>query len=311
MRLAARPVALLARTASGIRVFLGFFGRRLYNRWNEDHIYFSGAALSFNVLITILPLGLLVLSLSGLALRGNDELQQGLRDWLETANPLVPEATRLEIEGTLFSGGNGIPGIIGIVFLLWLASRLFGTIRTAFDTIFEVPGGRNIVLGKLYDFLLAILVAVCFVAAIVFTAMAETITESPLGAIVQGWPVIGSLAGEGFARILGTTFTVLLFFMLYKAAPNRKVGAGQALVATLIATVFTALGTRLYVWSIGHPGWGVVYGSFARVMATCFLLYWECVILLGAAEISQILHEWHRVTRSMSLRRRGASGLRR
>ena len=53
------------------------------------------------------------------------------------------------------------------------------------------------------------------------------------------------------------------------------------------------------MWVIGNPGWGVVYGSLARVMATFFLLYWECVILLGAAEISQIAHEWHKVARTM------------
>ncbi len=92
---------------------------------------------------------------------------------------------------------------------------------------------------------------------------------------------------------------LLLFFTLFKAAPNRKVSIGQALLATVIAAVFTVLGTQIYMWVIGHPGWGVVYGALARVMATFFLLYWECVILLGAAEISQIVHEWHKVARTM------------
>lgn len=281
-------------------VFLRFCGRRLYNRWNDDHVFFSGAALSFNVLITILPLGLLILSLSSLALQENNELENGLRDWLKTANPLIPDETRLELESAFFAGNSGIPGIIGFIALLWLVSRLFGTIRTAFDTIYEVPGGRNIVLGKLYDFLLAILVAVCFLAAILFSTMARLITDSPVGVVVSNWPVIGSLIGGVVAQVLGTTFTMLLFFMLYKAAPNRKVGTGQAALATLIATVFTALGTQLYVWTVGHPGWGIVYGSMARVMATLFLLYWECVILLGAAEVSQILYEWRCVSGSMS-----------
>jgi len=42
-----------------------------------------------------------------------------------------------------------------------------------------------------------------------------------------------------------------------------------------------------------------VYGSMARLIATFFLLYWECVILLGAAEISQIVHEWVSVRRTI------------
>ena len=295
------PAASAVRGSAGrVWVFLRFFGRRLYNRWNDDHIFFSGAALSFNVLITILPLGLLIISLSGLAIQEHSDLRKGLQDWMETANPLLPEETRIEIESTVYDG-SGISGVVGFVFLLWLVSRLFGTIRTAFDTMFEVPVGRNILLGKLYDFLLAILVAVCFVAAILFSAMARLITDSPIGELVSRWPVIGSLAGGGVAQVLGTSFTMLLFFMLYKAAPNRKVGFGQALLATVIATVFTALGTQLYLWTVSSPGWGIVYGSMARAMATFFLLYWECVILLGAAEVSQILHEWRRVTGSMAV----------
>jgi membrane protein len=290
----------VSRACGRIWVFLRFFGRRLYNKWNDDRIFFSGAALSFNVLITILPLGLLILSLSSLAFQENSDLEEGLRDWMKATNPLIPEGTRLELESTFLSGSSGIPGIIGFAVLLWLVSRLFGTIRTAFDPIYEVPGGRNIFLGKLYDFMLAILVAVCFVAAILFSAMARLLTDSTIGVVVSKWPLIGSLTGGGVAQVLGTTFTMLLFFMLYKAAPNRKVGFGQAVLATGIATVFTALGTQLYVWTVSSPGWGIVYGSLARVMATFFLLYWECVILLGAAEVSQILYEWRGVSGSMS-----------
>ncbi|MEN8207716.1 MAG: YihY/virulence factor BrkB family protein [Candidatus Fermentibacteria bacterium] len=280
-------------------IFIRFFGRRLYNRWNDDSVFFSAAAISFNVLITVLPLGLMILTFSGLAFQEDEGLQQGLTNWLDTANPLIPDSMRSDIESAIFRGNAGIPGIVGFAFLLWLVSRLFGTIRTAFDKVFEVARGRNIVLGKLYDFFLALLVALCFVSALVFSAMARLVVDSPVGDIVSQWPFIGHLTGGGLAQILGISFTMLLFFTLFKAAPNRKVSFRQALLATLIAVVFTGLGTQTYIWVISNPGWGVVYGALARVMATFFLLYWECVILLGAAEISQIVHEWSKVARTM------------
>ena len=278
-----------------IWVFLRFFGMRLYNRWNDDSVFFSAAAISFNVLITILPLGLLIITFSGIAFQEDQELRQGLTNWMDTANPLIPESARAEIENTILSGRTGVPGIVGFVFLLWLVSRLFGTIRTALDRIFDVPEGRNIFMGKLYDFFLALLVSVCFVSALLFSTMAMVVVDSPVGDLVSQWPLVGQLTGGSIAQILGISFTVLLFFTLYKAAPNRKVSFGQALNATVFAVVFTGLGAQLYIWVISNPGWGVVYGSLARIMATFFLLYWECVILLGAAEISQITHEWRGV----------------
>ena len=280
-------------------IFIRYFGIRLYNKWNDDSVFFSAAAIAFNVLITILPLGLMIIMFSGLAFQEDEGLQHGLTNWLDTANPLIPESMRSDIESAIFRGNAGIPGVVGFVFLLWLVSRLFGTIRTAFDKVFEVARGRNIVLGKLYDFFLALLVALCFLSALMFSAMARLVVDSPVGDIVSQWPIIGHLTGGGLAEILGISFTALLFFTLFKAAPNRKISIGQALLATIIAIVFTGLGAQTYIWVIGHPGWGVVYGALARIMATFFLLYWECVILLGAAEISQIVNEWRKVSRTM------------
>jgi YihY family inner membrane protein len=174
-------------------------------------------------------------------------------------------------------------------------SRLFGTIRTAFDRIFDVPRGMNIVLGKLYDFLLALSVAVCFFLAIFFTALAAVVVDSPVGDAISSLPLIGSVFSQGNIRILAFTFTLLLYFTLYWAAPNRKVSVWQATFAAVLATVLSSLGTIVYAWAIGLPDWGIVYGSLARIVATLFWLYWLCVILLGAAETSQVVHEWRRI----------------
>ena len=74
------------------------------------------------------------------------------------------------------------------------------------------------------------------------------VVDSPVGDIVSQWPFIGHLTGGGLAKILGITFTMLLFFTLFKAAPNRKISIRQAFLATVIAAVFTGLGTQLYMW---------------------------------------------------------------
>ncbi len=278
----------------GPSVFLHFLTRRVYNRWNDDHVFFSGASIAFNVLVTILPLGVMIFGIGSIAVRGNTDLQEGLQNWISETNPFIPESFRLELD-EITGTGAGIPSIIGFLTLLWLVSRLFGTIRTAFDRIFDVPRGRNIVIGKLYDFLLALLVAVCFFAAIFFTALAAIVVDSTVGEAISGWPLIGPVFSHGNVQILGLTFTLLLYFTLFWAAPNRRVSFGQAALATVLAIVFSSIGTKVYTWAIGLPNWGLVYGSLARIMATMFWLYWLCVILLGAAEVSQVIHEWRRI----------------
>ncbi len=290
------------------RVFTGYLWKRLYSRWNSDHVFFSAAAMAYNILVTVLPLGLLIISLSGIALQQNAELQRGLQQWIDDANPFLPQGVGADLERVFLhqSGISGITGMVGLVFLLWLVSRLFGTIRTALDTIFDVHAGRHVVFGKLYDFLLAILIALCFVAAFVFTTAAQFVVDSPVGRFVSQWPLIGPLMTQATARLLAPSFSLLLLLVLYWAAPNRDISWGQALLASGLSMAFIWLGTEMYAWVISRPDWGVVYGSLAAVMATLFWLYWLCVIFLGAAEVSQITHEWRRYRRS--LRRVEVSG---
>jgi membrane protein len=281
-----------------LKVFTRFFLRRLYNRWTDDNVYFSAAAIAFNFLVTVIPLALLVITLSSFGMQGNGDLMESLRTWIENAGPLLPGRLTGDMEKVLFSGA-GLTGVLGLLTLFWLVSRLFGTIRTAFDRIFDVTSGRHPILGKLYDFLLALLVSVCFAAALLTTTVASIVNGSGLGRVASQWPLLGNLIGTGSAVILGFVFTILLFFTLYWAAPNRRVSVRQAFAATVIAVVFTWAGTKLYVWSIQQPDWGVVYGSLAAIMATFLWLYWICVILLAAAEVSQILHEWMRTRKAM------------
>jgi membrane protein len=288
----------MLRAFRAVRIFGRFFMRRLYNRWTDDNVYFSAAAICFNFLVTAVPLGLLVFTLSGYALQGSIELRDSLREWLQDAGPLIPGRLVGEIEDSLFSS-TGITGILGVLSLFWLVSRLFGTIRTAFDKIFDVQAGRHPLLGKLYDFMLALLVSVCFAAGVLSTTAASLVRDSAAGRIASQWPLVGSLIGTGSAMILGLVFTFLFFFMLYWAAPNRRVSLRQAFVASLVAEVLCWLGTKMYIISISAPDWGVVYGSLATVMATFLWLYWICVILLASGEVSQIIHEWMGMRRAL------------
>jgi membrane protein len=280
------------------RIFLRYFARRLYNKWTDDNVYFSAAAISFNFLVTALPLGLLLFTFTGFAFRGSGEVREALQQWLEGAGALMPPDLVSELEAVFFSG-TGITGLIGLLSLFWLVSRLFGTIRTALDRILDAPSGRNPILGKLYDILLAAIVTVCFLSAFFMTTVASIVRDSPMGRVAAGWPLVGGLIGTGPAKLIGAVFVLLLFFTLFWAAPNRRVSLRQAGAATVLATLFSILGTRLFLYSISRPNWGVVYGSLAALMGTFLWLYLICVILLASAEVSQIIKEWLGIRRTV------------
>ncbi len=266
----------------------GTFFHGMYVEWGRDNVFFSAAAIAFNVLVTLIPLTVMIFQLSALAVMGDISIREEFINWLTELNPFVPEAIISDLERAVLRGGSTI-SIIGFATLLWMVSRLFGTVRTALDKIFEAPG-RHIVLGKLYDFMLAILVAVCFILAAVFTIAAKLAVDSPAGAFLTSQPYIGPALSGLLARVLSGTFTFLTFFLLYWAGPNRTMSVRMCSGTAVLAMVLSAVGTNIYMWAVSAPDWGVVYGSFIGIMATVFWLYWLCVIFIGSAEVSSVVH---------------------
>jgi len=265
----------------------GRFFHRFYLAWGRDNVYFGAAAISFNVLVTLIPLTVLIFQFSATVVMGDLSFREEFVNWLTGLNPFVPEAILVDLEKAVLGGGSTI-SIIGFVTLLWMVSRLFGTIRTALDKVFEAPG-RHIVWGKLYDFLLAILVAVCFLFAAIFTITAKFAAGSQIGSFLTSMPMVGPALSGFLARILSLTFTFLVFFLLYWAAPNKAMPKKMSALMALLAMVVTTIGTEIYMRAVSAPDWGVVYGSFISIMATLIWLYWLCVIFIGSAEVGSVI----------------------
>ncbi len=264
------------------------FLRTLYNSWDKHGIYFSAAAVAFNILVTAIPLAVLIFALSSDVAMGDSTLREGFLGWLSELKPFVAESVILDLQHAVLDQSAAV-GFIGFFTLLWMVSRLFGTIRTALDRIFDAPG-RHMVLGKLFDFVLAILVALCFMLAVLSTVGARVAVESEAGRVIAGTPLVGPALSGFLGRVLSFTFAFLVFFLLYWAGPNRRIPLKLAVPTSLAATVLTTAGTSLYMWSISRPSWGFVYGSFIGVMATLLWVYWLCVIFLAAAEVASIVN---------------------
>ncbi len=265
----------------------GSFFHRFYLAWGRDNVYFGAAAISFNVLVTLIPLTVLIFQFSATVVMGDLSFREEFVNWLTGLNPFVPEVILVDLEKAVLGGGSTI-SIIGFVTLLWMVSRLFGTIRTALDKVFEAPG-RHIVWGKLYDFLLAILVALCFLFAAVFTIAAKFAAGSQIGSFLTSMPTVGPALSGFLARILSLTFTFLVFFLLYWAAPNKAMSKKMSALMALLALALTAIGTEIYMRAVSAPDWGIVYGSFISIMATLIWLYWLCVIFIGSAEVGSVI----------------------
>ena len=171
---------------------------------------------------------------------------------------------------------GGLIALVSVVTLFWAVIRVFGSVESAFNNIWEVQSSRNIARQYLNYIVIAMVAPILWLVA------------STMG----GYLLRFFDAGNTFLGILLSKLSALViiwgsFTLIYAVVPNTKVLWHSAFMAGIVAgTVF-----MLFQWGYLYlQGWmtsyNAIYGSFAAL--PLFLLWlqisWE--ILLFGGELS-------------------------
>ena len=132
------------------------FWYRVYQKSAEDNVFFMAGAISYNLLIAVVPLFLLVVGLWGYVLRARyGDPSQVIVRLLENYIPAVGGDIDLMAEmGSAINGlvaGRAGYSVVGSLLFIWLATRLVSTLRSALREVFDIAADRGILRGKLFD----------------------------------------------------------------------------------------------------------------------------------------------------------------
>lgn len=242
--------------------------RRTLEAAYEDNIPFLAGALSFDILLTAIPFVGLVLAVVGYLAQNQLAIHQiNVHELLER---FLPESSGGEtgqfgfIERALgdLVARRGHITLLAAPLFLWFSTRMFGGLRAALNEVFDTEENRSWPIAKLTD------LAMVFVAGALFLANAFATT------------------GRGiFAWLASLVFSTLLFFMIFKFLPSRRIYWRTSVVASLFCAVAFEIAKRLYALYVAH------FVTFDRVTSDAnligFLLfvlwiyYTACMFLLG------------------------------
>lgn len=229
-----------------------------------------GAALTFYTLISIVPVLALVFAVvKGFGLA--DNLAQNLYGLL----PQMPEVVDYMVtfaNNTLARTNGGVVAAISIVTLFWAVVRVFESIETNFNKIWEVKSTRNIV-RKYSDYITVVVIAPLL--WIIATSMGAY-AKDMLGIDGAWWLRV-------LSKLLSLGLVWAMFTFVYLVLPNTKVRFRSALLASVFAGtgfyIFQALFVFLMRWMTSYSA---IYGSFAAL--PLFLLWMQnswSILLLG------------------------------
>ncbi|OLD43593.1 MAG: hypothetical protein AUI55_01340 [Gemmatimonadetes bacterium 13_1_40CM_2_70_7] len=257
--------------------------RRTLEAAFEDNIPFLASALAFDLLLTAIPFLALVLALIGYLVQHQLTTHQlQLSELVERFLPPAPDAAgggAFEQVERVLSGvvaQRARLTLFGVPLFLWFSTRLFGGLRAALDEVFDTEENRPWPMAKLIDLGMVFTTAALLVASTLLPALeARRATE---------W---GSRFG---LEVLAFAFSTLLFFLVFKILPSRRIYWRTALIAATFCALAFEVAKRLYTLYLAR------FVTFDRVAsdanALAFLLfflwiYFTAYVFLLGGEVAE------------------------
>lgn len=284
-----RPVRIRSPHNETFLEAAGDFARRVWNKADQDQIFFMAGAIAFNVLVAIIPLLLATLGIAGIVLqRTVAHPEELLARYLLGALPPVSqefERTASEMLSDLLGKASGFT-TIGIVLLIWLSTRLVGTLRAALREVFDVGQDRSIVRGKLFDMKMVIAAGSLFTINVFLTLTARLVTDYSIGYL--GLRKLGIFETIFFSTVSVVSAWVM-FLLIYRYLPYRRINWRTSLYAASFTTVLFELLKQAFAWYVSnYARYDSTYGNFANVIIIVLWVYYMAIIFILGGEVGQV-----------------------
>jgi membrane protein len=191
-------------------------------------------------------------------------------------------------------------GFVGLLLLLWAATRLLHNIEVVFNEIWEVPRGRGPLQRLTHQLAILVVVPICLMLAAALGTLTHAIDV--LRALPETLGIKGafewSLATFGPLAIV---FAALVF--LYRVMPNTRVHARSATLGAALGSLMWYAALIVHVrFQVGVARFNALYASFAAVPIFLVWLHISWLVVIVGASIAAT----HQHERSSTQRRRAA-----
>jgi len=278
----------------GIARFLKYYAGGLWRRADDHDILFMAAALSFSILVCIVPFVLICFSVGGLVLEKTAFTGQ-IESFVDVVVP-YPETARF-VKGFVseqvseFRLYKNLAGVVGLVGLFFASSALFGSIRTIFNRIYPMTKNRSLLVGKLHDLGMILLVMLLFIMAVALLPAVQIFAHlADRTEFLQGlrFGKAKDLAIEGVSFLV----IFLGLFLAHLLVPATRPSKSAAFVAAVSTTILWLIAERLFGLYVVHvANFKRIYGAYVLAIVVFFWIHYSSVVFIIGTEIGQLYRE--------------------
>lgn len=259
---------------------------RTFHLYFEDSCGTYAAAIAYYAIFSLVPLGLVILSVFGLVV-DRDRIVQFVFDQVPLKET---QSVHDNVDSIVRRAQQATPaGItLGLAALLWSGSGIFAAVRRGLSATSHRSRPRPFWRGKLIDFALVPALGLLILLSIGLTAVAQGLIEragqiGPLDLHTNAALLVMSYILPAFA-----SFT--LFLVLYRYVPTVRPPWREALTGAILATILFEAAKNLYAVLFAILPFSTdtaIYAGFGTALAFLFWMFINASILLLGAEFAR------------------------
>jgi membrane protein len=253
----------------------------------EDNVTGQAAMVAYNLLLSILPFGLLALFVTGKVVESNSLRNSVLRD----LQRLFPTAAEHTLNTALDNAASFSTraGILALVASIWIGSSFWGAVDTAFCRIYHVRC-RTWLEQKRFAVMMLVVVLLFMSATVVVPTVQSILyngaADLPLG-LAQVRNVIFVIT-----LVASVTLLFLVLCVIYWAVPNRLMPWRAVWPGAALATFAIGVIDYAFPFYISNISTLAEFGTtLVFVLIVLFWFYALAFIILVGAEINALRFE--------------------
>ena len=261
--------------------------------WMEDNALRLSAALAYYSIFSIAPLLVLAVGLAGWLL-GPDAVSGRLSEELRgLVGNEAAKAMQAMIQSASKPSQSLAATIVGLVTLLLGASGVFGQLKDALNTIWEVRpkpglGIRGFVRERLLSFSMVLVIGFLLLISCLLTTLLKVFSQW-IEAILQ----LPSWLWGGAGLLASFAIVTLLFALIFKVLPDVKIAWKHVWIGAATTGLFFELGKFGLAFYLAQESTTSSFGSAGSVVLVLLWVYYASCILLFGAEFTKVYAAAH------------------
>jgi membrane protein len=255
--------------------------------FSEDKVPRLGAALAYYTIFSIGPLLLIAVAMAGIFLGQEAARGQVSAELGKLFGSQMSKSLEQMIEAAAKPKSGTIATIVGVITLMLGAAGLFGQLKDALNTIWNVEPKKA---GGIMGFIRERFLSMAMVLGIGFLLLVTLAFDAAISAL---GPWLERLVGgeavmHAISLALSFAVATVLFAAIFRILPDLKIAWRDVWLGAVFTSLLFVLGKWGLGLYLGKAAVGSAYGAAGSLVILLVWVYWSAQILFFGAEFTQV-----------------------